>query len=105
MANEVEQILIDAQRALRDRGLAHRSSISEVMAKQEEAMVAYIDRLNAINDARHKLDEEAHKAFEAFREALRQQGSTLLLVRDMHPVLEQEQQGEQKKLANGSKGK
>lgn len=102
MANEVEQLLIDAQRALNERGVAHRSAVTDVMNRVDEATAIYIEKLNDINTARHKLDEEGIKAFEQFRDTVRSQMSTLVLVRDMHPVL-LEEGGEQKKIANGSK--
>lgn len=109
MSNQVEQIMIDAMRALRERGTAHRTAITEVITNLGTAMVKFTERMHAIEAAERKLEEERQAAFAEVREAFTQETSTLVLVRDMHPVLV-EMQGDQpvdppKKIGNGGKHK
>ena len=104
MANEVEQLLIDAQRVLNQRNLEHREQISNVMTGMELATVRYGERMDRISEAYRKLEQEKAEAFSELREAITHQGSTLILVRDMHPVLVEEKPGEpQKKITNGGR--
>lgn len=102
MANEVEQLLIDAQRALNERGVAHRTHITGVMTDLGAAMIRYTDRMAEIAAAADKLERERQAAFSELREAWTEEVATLVLVRDMHPVLLDE--SERKKI-EGNKDK
>lgn len=102
MANEVEQLLIDAQRVLNKRNLEHREQISGVMSGMELAIVRYGERMNLISNAYQQLEKEKADAFLELREAIVHQSSTLVLVRDMHPVMLDEK-SEPKKQIGGKK--
>jgi hypothetical protein len=84
---DVEQMLTDLQRGLNQRNLAHREQISAAMNGIQTALVRFHEALDRMAETEMTLMNERSAALAELQEQIRQHTSTLLLVRDMHPVL------------------